>query len=105
MFQIPIDVDNMNKFWWLIWNFCSIKREEIIITTYDDETEVTRVEVVEVVDVNKPRKGKQIDMVRQMLECFLGIGCINIKAKVNEIMLNATETESFNMYIITEMLL
>ena len=40
-----------------------------------------------------------------MLECFLGIGCINIKAKVNETMLNATETKSFNMYIITEMLL
>lgn len=39
-------------------------------------TEVTRTEVVEVVDVNKPSKGKQVDMFRQMLECFLGIGCI-----------------------------
>ena len=58
-------------------------------------TEVTRTEVVEVVDVNKPSKGKLIDMFRQVLECFLGIGCINIKAKVNETMLNATEKESF----------
>ena len=34
------------------------------IPTYDDETEVTRTEVVEVVDVNKPNKGKQINMFR-----------------------------------------
>ena len=34
------------------------------IPTYDDEREVTRTEVVEVVDVNKPSKGKQIDMFR-----------------------------------------
>ena len=32
---------------------------------YDDETEVTRAKVVEVVDVNKPSKGRQIDMFRQ----------------------------------------
>ena len=36
-------------------------------------TEVTRTKVVEVVDVNKPSKGKLIDMFRQVLECFLGI--------------------------------
>ena len=35
-------------------------------------TEATWTEVVEVVDVNKPSKG----MFKQMLECFLGIGCI-----------------------------
>ena len=55
-------------------------------------TEATWTEVVEVVDVNKPSKG----MFRQMLECFLGIGCI--KSKVNETVLYATETESFCTY-------
>mgnify|MGYP003685544373 CR=1 FL=1 len=50
---------------------------------------------MEVVDVNKPSKGKQIDMLRQMLECLIGIECINIKSDdVNETMLNATETVS-----------
>lgn len=29
-------------------------------------TEVTRTEVVEVVDVNKPSKGKQVDMFRHL---------------------------------------
>ena len=44
----------------------------------------------EVVDVNKPSKGKQIlvDMFMQMLE---GIWCLNIKFKINETMLNATD--------------
>lgn len=51
-------------------------------------------EDVEVVDVNNPSKGKQTDMFKQMLERFLDIGCINIKFKVNETMLNATVTES-----------
>ena len=48
----------------------------MFITTYDEETEVTRTEVVEVVDVNKPSKGKQIEMFRQILECYLDVGCV-----------------------------
>ena len=57
--------------------------------TYDDETEVKRTDVVEVVDVtNRVKVSKKICLG------ILGFGFININAKVNETMLNATETES-----------
>ena len=68
-----------------------MKCNRIFITTYDEETEVMRTENVEVDDLNKPSKDQQIDMFRQMLECFLDIGCINAKSKVNETIMNTTD--------------
>ena len=51
MFQIPIDADFSTGF--------DYQYEiSMLLTIYDDKTEVTRTDVVEVVDVNKPSKGK-----------------------------------------------